>query len=59
MNGVDSVGVARTGMPRALRLPRQLRRAAGRPLVTTKQEIRQRARRATTAARWRAESLRR
>ena len=58
MKGVDSAGVLRMGMPRPSASAISSA-GASRPLVTTKQEIRQEARRFRTAARRAAESLRR
>ena len=59
MNGVDSSGVVSTGMPARLGRRQQLGRRARRPLVTTKQVIRQRHSLARMAERRRGGSLRR
>ena len=59
MNGVDSAGVPRIGMPRAS-ASASSSAGASRPLVTTKQEMRQAARRLQDGGpRRAAESLRR
>ena len=58
MNGVDSAAVDQIGMPRASASATSSV-GASRPLVTTKHEMRQEARRFSTAARRGAESLRR